>query len=720
MAVLAAAAVAAGSSVDENTGTAPTQRLDSDEAPQTASPVTPDADGLRVQQRTQALDEADELQVLAPVALDAPELSLGEAVRLTMLYSPRVQSAKQDIASSIGQLRQAAGDFDHTLAVAPGLSWFNRELTDSELSQVEIFRIKLETTAEVFSQLNQELVQALEQDRRGPVCPDDVDFANDSIVVGGDAFATDLIIRIDGVDIDAVCDTSDTRFSRRVLEAASANNVDLAALLEQQRSDLAERRRTLFGFRSEVAEEIATKAALALVRLGALPDDVRSKEVSIDILWFKLFRNGLSLRGDISLKSQGDNFDDKPLDPTFGALPFQNRFPNIFSLALRVPIGKGRGVATSGPENAAKAAVEARRDQLRHLISVEVFRTTLSYLNVIATLDIVRFLEESAQRHRDLVEITEDLIAADEVPAVQIDRVRAQTAGVLQSVASARLELLEGRFGLADTIGLNVETLATAPLPSDGFTDDVSREPDSEALIDVALDERRDTLALSQALDAQQFLTNAARADLKRRIDFTATGGMTTFYESPFFRFLPDELDVEDRPTESPLRFYNPRGFIRSLNRDYKPFFRVQLTFDLPFKNNVAKGRLLREQSLLTLNQIGLTDLERTVRNKVIEVRGTLDRAAAALLLRRETVAHYDDTLDSARARYQSGDITIVDMLITEEDLLREQLELVRDLQVYLSILARLRFETGTLITYEQENTSLEFAAFDPSSFVVP
>ena len=62
----------------------------------------------------------------------------------------------------------------------------------------------------------------------------------------------------------------------------------------------------------------------------------------------------------------------------------------------------------------------------------------------------------------------------------------------------------------------------------------------------------------------------------------------------------------------------------------------------------------------------------------------------------------------------------MVDILITEEDLLREQLELVRDLQIYLSILSRLRFEAGTMITYQQENTSLEFVSFDPSLYVVP
>ena len=668
--------------------------------------------------RTHALDPAEALEVRAPVKLEAPELSLTEAVQLTVFHNPRIQLAKQDLARSLGQLQQAKGAFDHDLALAAGFSWFNQELLDSEVDQIQELHDTLAITAETFSELHQQFLSALENDEQEPLCPAGVSFDNDDIVIGGESLATDVIIRFRGIDIDLICDSSDVRFSRRVLEAVAGSNLPIAEFLEEQRSDLVERRRAQFRFRSELAEEISTKAALALVRLGPLPMDVTSKEISIDLRWVKFFRSGLSLRGNISLKSQQDNFDDKPLDPTFGGLPIQNRFPNIVSLGLRLPLGKGRGESSSASERASQAGVEARRDQLRHLISAEVFRTTLSYLNLIASLDAVLLLEESAERHRNLVEITEGLIEADEVPASAINRVQAQTAAVLESVASSRLALLDGRFGLADTIGLSVEKLAEAPLPSEGFTMAVSSEPNADALIDLALEERRDTRALSQARDAQQFLANAARADLKRRIDFVATGGLSTFYESPFWRFLPDEL--EDLPPLPPLRFYNHRGFYRSLRRAYKPFFRVQLTFDLPFKNNVAKGRLLREQSLLTTSEINLTDLKRIVRNNVIEVRGTLDRAVAALQRRRETVAHYDDTLETARARYQSGDITVVDILITEEDLLREQLELVRDLQIYLSILSRLRFEAGTMITYQQENTSLEFVSFDPSLYVVP
>ncbi|TDI44385.1 MAG: TolC family protein [Acidobacteria bacterium] len=671
-----------------------------------------------IRMRTHALEPAEALEVRAPVKLEAPELSLTEAVQLTVFHNPRIQLAKQDLARSLGQLQQAKGAFDHTLGLAPGFSWFNQELIDSELDQIQEFHDTLARTAETFSELHQQFVKALENDGQEPLCPAGLDFDNDDIVIGGESLATDVIIRFRGIDIDLICDSNDVRFTRRVLEAAAGSNLQIARLLEEQRSDLVERRRSQFRLRSEIAEEVSTKAALALERLGPLPMDVTSKQISIDLRWVKFFRSGISVRGDISLKSQKDNFDDKPLDPTFGRLPIQNRFPNFLTLGLVVPLGKGRGESASASERASEAGVAARRDRLRHLISAEVFRTTLSYFNLIAAWDTVLLLEESAERHRNLVEITEDLIEADEIPASQINRVRAQTAAVFESGAASRLALLDGRFGLADTIGLSVEKLVEAPLPSEGFTMAVSGEPSADVLIDLALEERRDARALSQAQDAQQFLTNAARADLKRRIDFLATGGLSTFYESPYFRYLPDEVD--DPPSDTPLRFYNPRGFYRSTRRDYKPFFRVQLTFDLPFKNNVAKGRLLREQSLLTTSQIDLTDLERSVRNNVIEVRGTLGLAVAALQARRETVAHYDDTLETARARYQNGDITLVDMLITEEDLLREQLELVRDLQIYLSILSRLRFETGTIVTYEQENTSLEFVSFDPSMYVVP
>ncbi len=670
--------------------------------------------------RTQALVPPESLTMPEPATLASPELSLGEAVELTLLYNPELNLTRQDIALAEGQLLQARGSFDHNFGAAPSFLYSTRELKDSELKQVQEFRDSLESIAATFSELRDQLEEALESGGEPPLCPAGLVLGGDDIEIGGKKFNPSVIIRIDGVDIETVCTPDDTTTSKIVREILDGNlNLQRQRdRLARLRADQIERQKTQLALRKEIADTIATKAQLAFERLGVLPTDLISKQISIDLGYIKLFRSGVTLRGDLSLKSNQDNFNDKTLDPGFGALPFQNTFPSFVSLTTIVPLGKGRGTATSAPERAAQAAIEARRYLLRHKISEEVFRTALSHLNLIAARETVALLEESADRHRALVDITHELIQADEVPAVEINRVQAQAAAVYERLAQSQLTLLEARFGLAQTLGLAVELIEEAPLTNDNFTSSFPQEPGAELLAENALLERRDVRASEQVRDISRIFTEAARADLKRRIDLKLSAGLSTLYTSPFFRFLPDELD--EPPPDTPIRFYSPRGYLRSFEGDWKPFFKVDLTFDLPFKNNTAEGLLLREQSSLTSSEISLTDLERTIRNNVIEVRGALDWSHDSLRQRAESIAQYQETLESTMAQYQAGDITLVDTLLTEEDLLREQLELVRATQAYLSILARLRFEVGTLIRFEQEGTLFESVTFEPSLLVTP
>ena len=77
----------------------------------------------------------------------------------------------------------------------------------------------------------------------------------------------------------------------------------------------------------------------------------------------------------------------------------------------------------------------------------------------------------------------------------------------------------------------------------------------------------------------------------------------------------------------------------------------------------------------------------------------TLRAAAEGVLRAREAVERTPATYEGALAQLRAGELTLIDTLTTEEELLGDQTELLRQQQVYLSTLARLRFEAGQLVT---------------------
>jgi outer membrane protein TolC len=292
-------------------------------------------------------------------------------------------------------------------------------------------------------------------------------------------------------------------------------------------------------------------------------------------------------------------------------------------------------------------------------------------------------------------------------------------------VASARQAVSTARVSLAEAMGLEASSLAEAPAAADRFAD-VTLDPTAiEALIKSALAERRDLRALDAARRASAEFAAAARSDLKRRFDVSIKTGLANNYESELFRFLPDEQNpifsqLEDpKPIRDRDRYYWPRGFYRSLRGRWEPFVVASISVDFPFKNNAARGRLAQAQATLRSAEIDLTDRRRVIGEGIIGVSGALRNAAEAIVRGREAIERDRQSLDSIVGLLKAGETTVIDTLTTEEELLRDELELARQLQVYHSLLARLRFESGRLVSFASEGEPAEAVRFLPTEYVV-
>jgi outer membrane protein TolC len=683
-------------------------------------------------------------RVVVPAKLVQPSLSLAQAVELTLRHDPEIGRATQALAGARGRRQAAAGIFDALVRVGPTFGYTQQPiapfLRDQETATREILRIIADEFTTLTSALN-DLVARRAIYR--PRCPDGLSLTAEPLLldrrdpgelallgVNRDLrviVVSDLARAVQGIDLSTICistgeaDVEPEVFREFWQRIDQSGGYGLQGILTSV-SQIPHEARAL---EAKITDTVATRARLALDRLGPVPLDQLVRSLLADISLVKPLRNGVFVSGALTFQSEEQAYRDKPLDPSFGGLGMPPRFPASATFAAQVPLGKGRGrVVASAPERAALLASEAQREETRFTLSEQVLQTVLAYWDLVAAHETVALLEQSAARQQRIAALTEQQVQAGDLPAMERDRARGRAAIVASQLAAARAALERARGGVARAIGADADVLAHAPVPVDRFPSTRPPVPPLPALLEQAAARRRDLRALASLRDASAVLARAARVDLRRRVDLAVVGGLSNYYESPFFRYLPDEVDpiysdFEPRPVRpTPVRFFSPRGFYRSLTGRWEPFLTASFTFDLPLANNVATGRAVQTQATLERSRLQAADLARVIRENVLGVAGALARAGDALERWETAVAHDEATVAATLERFGAGEVTLVDTLLTEEILTRDQLELVRARQVYWSLLARLRFETGTLVDFEGENTPAEAVAFDPTWFV--
>jgi outer membrane protein TolC len=316
-------------------------------------------------------------------------------------------------------------------------------------------------------------------------------------------------------------------------------------------------------------------------------------------------------------------------------------------------------------------------------------------------------------------------VRGGEAARVEGSRAQARAAVVESSVAGAQAELVDARMSLAEAMGIDAASLGEAPTASDRFADVRVDQQTVAALIASAMESRRDRLALDQARRASAELAAGARADTRKVYDLNLSAGIAQAYESENFRFLPDERNPIFSELNPPTafddtnRFYSPRGYWRGLSGRWEPFVTASISFEIPLGNNAAKGRLAQAQATLRSSEIQYRDRTRLIGDNITGVVGTLRAAAEGVLRAREAVERTQSTYEGAFAQLRAGEATLIDTLTTEEELLGDQTELLRQQQVYLSTLARLRFEAGQLVSFSGLGEAAESLRFLPTEFVV-
>lgn len=397
----------------------------------------------------------------------------------------------------------------------------------------------------------------------------------------------------------------------------------------------------------------------------------------------KRFRTGLSIEPEMRLTRTVEE------DPALNV--------GTFAFTFRQPLLRGRGrETTAAPELSAERQVFASELDLRQTTSERALAVVSQYWLARAALLNLAILEESEARARELLETTRRLIEADVTPAADLVQVEANVVSKETARIGGEQDLFEARQALGREIGLPPERIAALPLPSDPFpTVPPSALPaaaDGPGWIARAQERRADLQAARERRSAAEILLRAADNFLKPQLDLVFTpsysglvegAGTETFF-SPLYRNVPGA------------------GSLLSLSLSWP-------TLNSQARGELAQTEAVREQSAL------LEDLiSRQIGANVPIALDAVARGAQQLERAAEAVRLFERAVENEEKKLRAGTSTLIDVISQ-----RDRLTSARQSQVsaHLAVavaLARLRFETGTLIPDVQnvESTQLTTIPF--------
>ncbi len=393
----------------------------------------------------------------------------------------------------------------------------------------------------------------------------------------------------------------------------------------------------------------------------------------------KLFRSGIAISTDLSLGRFGG----------LGSLPVNQAESSI---SIQIPLAGGRdGGAAAGVERSTEQSYRAALLDRGHVSAVAVLQAVARYWQYTAAQQRLEIHQASAGRAEVLVEVTEALIRADERPASDLDVMTSNLANKRTAVSASEQAVIDARYALGLAMGLQANQVQELGPPLTSFPSPpriLDREPGPlpSMLVRTAIDARRDLAAARARRDGARLAWQGALRDLRPRWDVVATVGHTS-------------LSQGRDPGTSVAPLTRDAGGVTSF---------VQIRYEPVATNSAARGLALRTEASYRSATIAAEDLTRRIGADVEVAAAALDNAASEVAIAEEAVLLSRRSVETEEAKLRLGLATLFDAILSVDALTNAQLRLTDAQYRYSVALARLRFETGTLLQHDEDTVSAD------------
>lgn len=384
----------------------------------------------------------------------------------------------------------------------------------------------------------------------------------------------------------------------------------------------------------------------------------------------QLLMNGVVAGAGFDVLSTTDNLQR--------AAGVPSQLAGTVSFTLKVPLARNAGRDTVGAElDARQSELEAVRAERHHGNSRLVLDTAIAYWDWLTKTRRLQIVTASEQRLAELVEEIQRLIDADQTPRADLELVLASRAEKTVQRFAAEQALHDSRKTLARLLGLPAARLPEIGQPQDDFPSylDVDHSRQDAELVGAAMATRVDLEATRLREQAAHFRLQAARNNLKPRVDFNFGVGYTGL--------------AEDTAAAR---------FDRALEARAGPSVGASLSLQWPWENNGATGVQLAAAAEYDAATIRRRDLQDGVAINVPVAMAAVRRGAAQCAEGAVAVARYEATLKNERTKRQLGRATVIDVINIEDRLDNALQAEVALRQAYANAVAQLRFELGSLV----------------------
>jgi outer membrane protein TolC len=591
-------------------------------------------------------------QDAAPVMqFPAQGITLDEAVRIALQHDPELKRSQTNVQFAEGRAQELKGAFDYTLRGSAEYSHRTQELSDSVKEEL------LRTRQEIQDFLDENLGFLNDARRLKPLL-------DQLRTTPPGSLPLDEIARINPA-------LSSTLAVLDQLILTEPNATTRASLIATRNTLLTDVSNDLGRTITEIETDVAARSE-ELRKLGPAPIDDVFIDANVNVRIDKLFRSSIFMSPFFDATFQSTNFKGKIRDPIFGGKGFPDQMQFKAGVDFGLSLLRNRGLGTSALERAAKVDVDAARLARDHQSARRMLATIEAYWNLRAAQEVVAISTVSLQFQDQVLAATKQLIAAQQVAAIEEARALAARSRVQSQVEDAQRQLVAARVALADAMGVAVTAdPATLPSAAEAFPETPAEPPAVASLLDQAPGRRLDLAAAAKASEAGDVIVAGARRNLSSLLDVSG---------STWFTALGQGAGKE------------------VLDRWVGPSARIGFDYEKPLGNNRQRGLLLQAEATAAERRIAQAELQRQIRLGVIEAAGSMQQAAARLAQAQAAVGYYDKTIESMLRLLATGNARLIDALTTQQQQNDAKLMVVSAQLELAERMARLRFQTGSLL----------------------
>ncbi|NWF99642.1 MAG: TolC family protein, partial [Thermoanaerobaculaceae bacterium] len=363
----------------------------------------------------------------------AQPLTLEGAVSLALRHDPAVAQARAVKAFNLGLLQEQRGAFDDVVTASASLARETMPIPTGVLNNDAGRKRLLRALATTFEGLANSIQQQLDSGIFGPL-PDCIET---TLTIGTTVTEIHCLPPTVFIDLDAI------------LRGSQDAGLDEAVQAVRD------------AWRRQLETYLATSRFIAYVgrqllrQQGVTPTIEDRDTLSYSLGLAKLYRNGIFFQPKVDFSAVRDTWRGKPLDPTFGGKGVLVAYRSQFGFELDVPLGRGGGIVSAqAGERAAAKQLEAATFQEAAALQSAALRTTLAYYNAAAAKARVELLAATVARERQLGEVAQALVAAEELPRADLTLLEARLDQSEANLARARQAFLQARTELLTHMGV--------------------------------------------------------------------------------------------------------------------------------------------------------------------------------------------------------------------------------------------------------------------------